>query len=349
VIDRSFTELFSSLCALPGISGQERRVAAAVRDELLRRGADVKADTMGNVCARIKGKGNAPSLMFIAHLDEVGAIVSEISENGLILFRTVGCVDQNSLPSARVRVAGCPGAVSAPPAHMAKGASAGRLYIDVGAESKAQVLEMGINIGSMITFDTPFVQLTENRVCGHALDDRVGCTMLIKLFEKIDFQPEGDVIFGFSVREETTMAGAGMLVDRQKPDWVVAIDTVPMRMSSSGAPVIDLGRGPVFQLAEGVMGSFVGSFVHEGVKDALISAAQEAKSPYQLCAEVGDWTTDGDTISRGNGGTPGGYLSIPRRSAHCASEVMDLRDPLNGIDILYTLVKNMNCVKLELI
>jgi len=350
MVRKSLTETLKCFCSLPGISGQEQMVAKVIAQELTERGIRAEVDRMGNVSAVIRGRGNAPSVMLMAHMDEVGAIVSEICDNGLLLFKTVGCVDPGSLPAVRVNVNGIPGAVGAPPAHMAgsAGGAPSRLYIDVGAESRGEVDAMGISIGSMVTFDTPFTRFGRHRVCGHALDDRVGCAMLLHLLDQLDFQPDGDLILGFSVREETTMAGAGMLVDRCRPDCVVAVDTVPMRMSG-GTPLIDLGKGPVFQLAEGVMSAYVGSFVHSGVKQALLQAAAEADASYQLCAEVGDWTTDGDAISRANGGTPGAYLSIPRRSAHCASEVMDLRDPQNGIRILYFLIKNMKEINLNFI
>lgn len=346
--DSDFVVLFEKLCSIPGVSGQEQNVAKAIKAELISRGAQVSTDRLGNVSAVIKGQGKAPSLMFIAHMDEVGAIVSEVCDNGLLNFRTVGCVAAATLAATKVLVDGVPGAISAPPAHMDKG-EAPRLYIDVGAESKEEVYEMGIDVGSMVSFDTAFTTMGKNRVCGHALDDRVGCTMLIKLLEDIDFVPDGDVILGFSIREETNMTGAGMLVDMHKPDWAVPIDTVPMRMSSGGRPLIDIGKGPVFQLAEGVMSAYVGNFVHVGVKKALIKAARDANMPYQLCAEVGDWTTDGDTITRANGGTPSGYLSIPRRSAHSAAEVMDLRDPLRGVEIMKALIKNMSEIELDIV
>lgn len=345
----NFSDLLAELCSLRGISGHEYPVARAIKALLCERGAKVEADRMGNVCAKINGKGQAPSIMLIAHMDEVGAIVSEISDNGLILFKTVGAIDNSTLPSTRVIIEGHPGAVSAAPAHMSAGQPPAKQYIDVGAESKVEVLSMGINIGSMVTFDTPYIRMTENRVCSHAIDDRVGCAILISLFDAIDFTPDGDIYLGFSIREETVMSGAAMLVEHYKPDCAIAIDTVPMRMNPSGNSLLDLGKGPVFQLAEGVMSSFTGNFAHPAMKTALINAANAEKTPYQLCAEYGDWTTDGSTISRANCGTPSAYLSIPRRCAHSASEIMDLRDPLNGISILKQFIKQSASINLELV
>lgn len=350
MIDCGFVKLFKELCNVPSISGMEQQMARSVRSELTIRGAKVESDRMGNVYTCIKGKGNALSLMFIAHMDEVGGIITGICDNGLLMFHTAGFVDESSLPAIRVRVDGNPGTISAPPAHTSADAGTERqpLCIDVGAESSADVREMGIEIGSMVTYDTPFTLLGKHRVCGHALDDRVGCAMLITLFEHIDFEPEGDVWLGFSVREETTMTGAGMLVDRIKPDWAVAVDTVPIRLAV-GDSGIDLGKGPVLQMAEGVMKAYVGNVVHPGIRSALKGAATAANVSCQFCAEVGSWTTDGDIIHRSNLGTPCGYISVPRRSAHSASEVMDLRDALNGVKLMESLIKRMDKVILDFI
>lgn len=345
-----FMALLEKLCSIPGISGQEQLIVRAIKDEFTARGAQPDVDCMGNLSVRIKGKGLAPSLMLIAHTDQVGAIVSEITDAGLIMFKTVGCVDKSSLAATRVLVGSVPGAVNAPPAHMAASQSPSRPYIDVGAECRQDVLDMGIDIGTQICFDTSFTPMGKNRICSHSIDDRVGCAMLIMLYDKLKRNPpDGDVILGFSIREETTMAGAAMLVEANKPDCVIAIDTVPMRMDPSGNALIDLGRGPVFQLAEGISNSFVGNFVHPGIKSALISAACESGTAYQLCAEFGDWTTDGSTINRANGGTPSGYLSMPRRNAHSSSEIMDIRDALAGIVILTALIGKMSKINLNFI
>ena len=345
-----FISLMQHLCSCPGISGQEQRIVKSVVDALVPYCDDIRVDNMGNVSAVFKGSGCAPSLMLVAHTDQVGAIVSEITDAGLIMFKTVGCVDSASLSATPVLVENCPGAISAPPAHMAAKDGPAPLYIDVGAECRQDVLDMGINIGSQITFTTPFTPLGKTRLLSHSIDDRVGCAILLSLAKHLsDNRPEGDVILGFSVREETTMAGAFMLVNSCKPDWVIAIDTVPMKMSPNGNSIIDLGRGPVFQLAEGVISSFSGNFVHPGVKSALIKAANDAGVHYQLCAQYGDWTTDGNTINRANCGTPSGYLSIPRRNAHSAAEIMDVRDALDGIKILQALIRDMSGINLSFI
>ena len=185
--------------------------------------------------------------MFVAHMDQIGAIISEITQAGLLMYKTVGCVDKASLPATRVLVDGIPGAVSAPPAHMASSLDNVLSYIDVGAECKEDVHAMGIDIGSQVSFDTQFTSLGKNRICSHSIDDRIGCAILIILYEYLKASaPEGDVVLAFSVREEATMAGAAMLVDKCAPGWAIAVDTVPMKMNPYGfgaRPGVSVGRG----------------------------------------------------------------------------------------------------------
>lgn len=343
-------ELLTELCALRGVSGQEQEVARWIYRRLQSLKPDVlSVDNMGNIYATRKGKG-APGMMLLAHLDEVGAIVSRVCDNGLLRFKTVGVVNAGVLASLRVRVGELPGTVSAPPAHTSGGAvSTEDLFIDIGAASRQEALEMGVDVGTQVTFDSPFVRLTQSRILSRVIDDRVGCAILLYLFESLDFEPEGDFTVGFSIREETTMTGARMLVEQVRPDWAVAIDTVPMKVDASGVPLIDIGHGPVFQVMEGVMSAFVGNCAHPAVLRALRQAACEEGAPYQMCAEVGSWTTDGAAIHAANKGTPSGYLSIPRRYAHSPSEVMDIDDAVNAVLILKRLLKNMGGISLGFI
>lgn len=343
--------LLHRLCMVRGISGQEQQVAKTLRDCLLDMSPDeLQVDKLGNLFATRKGNGKAPSLMLVAHMDEVGAVVSEVCPNGLLRFKPVGCVNTSTLPSTRVLVGSVPGTFTAPPAHTSRGEiSPEDVFVDIGAESDEDVFSMGVNVGSPITYDAPFMQLTANRFCSRTIDDRIGCAILARSFEALDFTPDGDVTVAFSVREETSMTGAAALVERVRPDWIIAVDTVPVKKAGAGGRSIDIGKGPVIQLGEGVMQAFVGNFVTPPVKEALLRAAQKAEAPYQLCAEVGDWTTDGASLHAGNGGTPCGYISIPRRNAHSASEVFDVRDALHALELLAALIADMRRVDLDFI
>lgn len=348
-----FVELLRSLCLAHGISGHEQAVVRKLRDQLTEY-PDLNIDNFGNISVKIKGSGKAPSLLFMAHTDEVGCVVNRILPNGLLSFKTVGCVAESTLPTTRVRVGELIGTVTSPPAHMAANVAGATwdTYIDIGAESREDAEAMGVRIGDPVSFDTDFIRIGKNRLLSRCIDDRVGCAILVTLLNELKASgqtPPGDVIFAFSVREETTMTGAKMLVNRLRPDCAIAIDTVPVDDTHVPDPQLRIGGGPVLQLMEGVMRSYVGNCAHPALVDALCSSARSANVPVQLCAEVGIWTTDGHAIHESGDGTPSAYVSIPRRYAHSASEVMDLRDAENALCLLSDLIFSMDKVSLSFV
>lgn len=350
--EERFVSNLRKLCLSKGISGQEQEVVRQISSLLNQTTEEkVQIDSFGNLAVRIPGKGEAPSIMLVAHSDEVGGIVNDILSNGLLAFRTVGCVSKKSLPATRVSVGDLPGTISASPAHLEvlDSQSTWDLQIDIGALNAEDAFKMGVNIGDPVTFSTDFVRLGLHRVCSRAIDDRVGCAILLELLSSVEKCPAGDIIFAFSVREETTMSGSHMLAQRFEPNCCLAIDTVPSNDTESSKPVFSIGNGPVLQLMEGVTAAYVGNSVHPGIKKALLMASEKGQVPVQLCAEVGSWTTDGSALHRANEGVPTGYVSIPRRYAHSSSEVMDLRDAFGAINLLEALINNMSSIDLRFI
>ncbi|NLB41659.1 MAG: M42 family metallopeptidase, partial [Clostridiales bacterium] len=67
-----------------GVAGNENEVRAIVIELASKTGAEVSVDRMGNVIARKPGKEGAKKVMLAAHMDEVGVIISSISENGML-------------------------------------------------------------------------------------------------------------------------------------------------------------------------------------------------------------------------------------------------------------------------
>lgn len=291
----------------------------------------------------------APSLMLMAHSDEVGGIISRILSNGLLGFKTVGGIDADTLPAARVLVGGLKGTVTCVAAHMRAQSGKGELFIDIGAENAEDAAAMGAAVGDGVTLDTEFTFLGSNRVCSRVIDDRVGCAVLIDVLESLTDAPLGDLYFAFSVHEETNMSGARMLAERFRPDCVVAVDTVPINDVYQTDPALTIGGGPVLQLMDGVQTAFSGNCAHPGLKAALLDASASAGVSVQLCAEVGSWVTDADTIHSACTGIPTGYVSIPRRYAHSASEVLDLRDAYAADELLCELINRMDGISLSFI
>ncbi len=345
-----FLKTLEQLCGLRGISGQEQDICRGIYKMLEPVCDELSVDRSGNITATMRGVKEAPSLMFAAHIDQVGGIVNYIYPNGLLSFRTVGGVSRKTLPSTRVFVGDLPGVMTAPPAHMesADKTAVWDLMIDIGAESAADAASMGAQVGDGVCFAGDFTALGANRICSQSIDDRVGCALLVQMARELKSHP-GDVILAFSVREETTMSGAHMLVQRCRPDCAIAIDTVPTDDTHSPNPRYGIGKGPVLQLMEGIQASFVGNAVHPAIKKSLLRLAGQKEIPIQLCADVGTWTTDGTALHRAGEGIPTGYISIPRRYAHSPSEVLDLRDAWHAYSLMEAFAADMDNLDLSFI
>jgi len=350
-------QLLKELCQIHGVSGYEQQVVAGLKKKLAENADEVNVDVFGNVIALKRGTGKGRSLMLVAHADEVGGVVNEILPNGLLRFGKIGFVSETVLPAAKVWVGEVPGVVGAKPAHLESPLEHGRvtpiqqLHIDVGASSPEEVKKLGIEIGSPVSFAGELSELgNPDRLCGRAIDDRVGCVALLELMRRLkNIEPAGDIYAVISVREETNMSGAAMAASALKPDMAIAIDTVPADDIVPGRCKFAIGRGPVIQLIEGVQTAYVGTIIHPAVKDAIFEAAKTAGVDIQLAAEAGNWTTDAASIHVSAGGIPTGFISIPRRYAHSPGEVVDINDVVGAIDILTALTKVMANIQLRFI
>lgn len=221
-------ELIKKLCSLDGISGREN----AVRDFIISQlpaDTEYSVDAMGNLIFFVKGKRPAKNkVMLAAHMDEVGMIVTYITEDGLIKFANVGGIDSAVQLGRRVKVGEkkLTGVIGVTPIHLRRGddelkmPAADSLYIDVGA-SKAEELEGLVSPGDMITFESGCVEFG-SMLKAKAIDDRAGCAILLDMIKN---GTEYDTWFAFTVQEEVGCRGAGCAAFAVAPDYAVVVET----------------------------------------------------------------------------------------------------------------------------
>ena len=244
-------EMLAELCAIDGVSGHEK----AVRDYILTKLAEsdvpmeVHTDNMGNVIVHLIGKEKAAkTVQFDAHMDEVGFIITGIGEDGFLRFDTVGGIDSRALFGHRVRIGGKAGHQCSAD-ETKKVPSAGSLAIDIGAESKEDAEKL-IKIGDCGTFDNELCWIGEDAFLGKAVDDRVGCLLLLEMAKQ---QPNRDIWLSFSVQEEIGLRGAGIATEAIRPDYAVAIDATTAADVAGNSPdqsVCFVGEGAVVSFAD---------------------------------------------------------------------------------------------------
>lgn len=200
--------LLKSLCELSGVSGNETAVRDFILNEI-KGYAEVSVDNKGNIIAFKKGKKTGRTVMADAHMDEVGIIVTSVTEDGFLTFSTVGGIKASALMCRKVNINGTIGVIGSKPIHLCKGDEAknlpetDELYIDIGAGNKAEALS-AVSLGSVGTFVTDFTA-TDGGFFAKAIDDRVGVAVLINLLKQ---QAEYDFYAVFSCGEEVGSGAA---------------------------------------------------------------------------------------------------------------------------------------------
>ena len=316
--------LLAGLVRAYGVSTREEPVRAEVLRHLPT-WAKAEVDKKGNVIVRF-GQGGKP-LLFVAHTDEVGFEISSINDDGTAAVRPQGGM-YFSLYEAHpviVHTSGGPReAVLA--ARRNYSASAGlepelsALFLDTGAKSRAQAESVGFAVGQSITPRKDLVKLGEQRASARSMDDRNGSTALLQALSRLDPKTVGNqVTFAWTVEEETGLAGAAFIAEKERFDTVFAIDT----FVSSDTPVdsrrlayAPLGKGAVLR------GLDNRTLVPSDVMDRIVSMAKESAIPLQIGVTGGG--TDAAPFSARGAIDVG--LSWPGRYSHSPVEVMDRRD-----------------------
>ena len=222
------TDHLRQLCRLNGTSGREEQVRAYILSHLEGK-ADVTVDPLGNVLAFVRGKERAKkTVMLSAHMDEVGFIITYITEEGYLKFSPVGGIDDKVIVGRPVSVGdrAVPGVIGIKAIHLTDKADSGKvpeagiLYIDIGAEDRAQALSVAA-VGDAAYFVSDYRELGQHKVQSKALDDRFGCALLLDL---IDRGVPRDAWFCFLTQEEIGLRGAVVAAHRVNPDYAIVLE-----------------------------------------------------------------------------------------------------------------------------
>ena len=326
-----------------GMSGYEDDVAALLRTELEPLVDEVQTDKMGNVIGIRKGEG--PKVMIAAHMDEIGLAVSHVDEDGFIKFVSVGGFFDPIVLGQRVLIHGqngkvLPGVVGARPIHLMdaeerkKMPKLKEMFVDCGAHSAQNAMELGVEIGSPITMDRQFTRLANDYVTGKAFDNRAGLAMMVSALQRLQGRTVKATILAVgTVQEEVGLKGARTSAFGLDPDVAIATDvTIPGDHPgvSKNECHVSTGKGPGITIMDA---AGRGVIAPRPVIRWLREAADMETIPYQLF--VGDGgNTDATAISITRAGIPCSVISCPTRYIHSPVEVLSLRDLENGAALI---------------
>ena len=323
----------SALTTTPGVSGDEWLVGDAVAGYFREYTSDVWRDTAGNTCARI-GDASKPTLLVMAHMDEIGMIVTAIEDNGMLRVASVAGVDPRVLPGSEVLVMGCErvkAAVGALPPHLLKSGEENNAYkiedltCDTGF-SPERVKEL-VSVGDFVTF-TPLepLELKNNIIAGKTFDDRALVVAMIEVMDILkNYKLNCNVVFCASVQEERGSIGAEIGTYNVKPDMAIAIDVC--HAPTPGTP--QFSTVPLEKVAV-----TVGSNIHPKMAKLIKESASSQNIEIEVDAAMGHTGTDAWNIQTKIGGVPTGLISLPLRYMHTSVEEISLNTLKNCAKVI---------------
>ena len=325
-------ELAKKLCNAYGPAGREDRIREIIEPEISKYCKSIEVDRLGNLIAFLpadsKGKADGkPKIMFCAHMDEIGMIITHIDKKGFLRFTNVGGLFTERIINQRIIFEnGTIGVINVETKpETPKPPRIDNLFIDINARDKKEA-EQKVNIGDIAAFSQTAI-VAENRMVSKALDDRIGCYCLIETIKRIKNSP-CDLYFVFTVQEEVGLRGARTGAYGIAPDFAIAVDiTLTGDTPESPKMAVELGAGTAIKVKDQMF------LANPVVKDKLIAFCEEAKIPYQL-EILTKGTTDAAVVQMIKEGVTSGVVSIPTRYIHSTNEVCDLDDVKNTIKLL---------------
>lgn len=332
-------DLLRELCTAPGAPGREERVRDIVLRELGPVCDHLEVDPLGNVLAQRKGTSDG-RLMIAAHMDEIGFMVSYISDSGFLHFVPLGGFDPKTLTAQRVIVHGrrdLLGVMGSKPIHIMSDDEKRKpprledFFIDVGLPGD-EVKEL-VRIGDVVTRERDIVTVGE-LLNGKSFDDRVGVFVMIEAMKALSGS-RMDIWAVASAQEEVGVRGATVAANRIEPDIGIALDVtlandVPFAQKQQA--ISELGKGAAIKAYDSSV------IANWKLVDYMRETCAERGIPYQL-EVLPRGGTDTSAMQRAGRGAAAGCISVPARYVHSVIEMIHPGDVQASIDLLIALME----------
>lgn len=326
---------FEAITQIDGVSGHEKDVAKYLHQEYAKMGYGVVYDHLGSIAAVKKSKrANAKTIMLLAHMDEVGFLVKNITDTGVLKMHPVGGWFSQTLLAHRVNVTNRDGKVfkgtigSIPP-HMlsasdrAKPMEIDQMIVDLGAKNKEEIESWHIQIGDMMVVQGPFEKLNDNRLLAKAFDNRYGCVMGLDILDSLkDTDLDFNLVVGASVQEEVGLRGAQTITNMINPDYAIVLDCSPANDALDNKAQGRLGEGVLIRMMDGSM------IANKDLIHELVDVCVKENIPHQYYFSNGG--TDAGAVHKSHFGVPTVTCCVVARNIHTSSSILDTNDYLNA-------------------
>ena len=315
-------ELLKKLCEAFGPSGCETEISEVIKKEMEGFADEIYSDNLGNLICHKKGTGK--KIMYAAHMDEIGLMVTYIEKNGYLRCTGIGYLPPHFSINRFVKFEnGTVGVVAYEKEHESS-MKQDKVFIDIGAESKDEAEKL-VSVVDTCAIMSHFVKMGD-KISSKTLDNRASCYALIRAAKEM--KTDNDIYYVFTTQEEVGLRGAGPAAYKIEPDYAICIDVT----MNGDTPECDknslaLGKGTAIK----VMDHSVITGIE--VRNKLISLAKEKEIPYQLEVITGGGT-DAGAIHTAKGGIKTGAVSIPMRYIHTATETSSIKDIENTVKLI---------------
>lgn len=353
-MEQKTRDLFKQLTEFPAVSGFERELRGFVKERLSAYTDEFVQDRMGSLFGVLRGEETGPKVMVAGHMDEVGFMVSGISDKGMISFQPLGGWWSQAVLAQRLQVitpnGPVIGVVGSIPTHLLdesqrnKPVDIGSMYLDVGADSREEAESFGIGLGMQIVPICEFTPLANpKKIMAKAWDNRYGVGLAIELMERLHKEQLPNVLYcGATVQEELGLRGARTAANLIGPDVFFALDASPANdMTGDKRAFGRLGDGALLRIFDPTM------LTHRGIVEYVQDMAETHKIKYQHFISKGG--TDAGQVHLSGIGVPSAVIGICSRYIHTSSAIMHTDDYDAAKELLTKLVLGLDRTTLNTI
>ncbi len=342
-------ELLEALTDLDGVPGFEDKVREFIRGEL-DGAAEFETDNLGSLICKVAGRYESPRLIVPAHMDEIGFMVKDITDEGFLRFAPLGgWLDQTLLGhvvSVKTRQGELEGVIGCTPPHMMpreqrdKVIKRRKMFIDIGARDKKHAQEkLGVRIGDPVVPRESFRRIGDGKhLLAKAWDDRIGCAVMIDLLKMLKKGEHPNTVYGVgTTQEEVGTRGAKTAADVVNPDFCIVLDVGPAAdvPGIEGEVKTELGKGPIIYVLD------AGTIAHHRFNDFVLQLAEQKEIPHQISLIEGG-ATDARVIHIHARGVPSVLLGIPARYIHSHAGVVHTDDYEATLKLVLEVVNALN-------
>jgi putative aminopeptidase FrvX len=327
-------KFLEKLLNAPSPSGYEQPAQRVFREYVTPFCDEITTDVMGNVFARVAGKGkDLPKVMVVGHTDEIGLQIKYIDDHGFLYFAAVGGVDAHLTPGKRVNIhttAGpLAGVIGKKPIHLMDAKDRETVvkleaqYIDIGARDKKDAQKL-VRVGDAVTFESSFTRLHGDRVASRGFDDKAGCFVVAEVLRLVKASGKKlnvDLYGVSSVQEEIGLRGGTTSCYTVNPDVGICVevdfatDQPDVEKKHNGE--VSLGKGPILTR---------GANINPGLFELLSATAEKEKIAVQHTSNPRATGTDANVMQISRGGVATALVKVPLRYMHTPVETISLGD-----------------------